>query len=215
MKAMKAMCVAVLLGLLAAVTFAGGPEVREYVLFNGENRSASSQDTTEYASYWINVRGASRIVLRTWSSGAAADTAYNDTLTTFKVLFSDSVSKLVTGPYGRSILSAADSVMVNAAATAFDTTFTGGVIVQGQLPINRPLKASATASGVLTNVLPLAPGATTPDLSGEGRISKTWMRVRALPKIRMTTAGFSSTAGIRTAGVNALKMTALVYYPSR
>lgn len=202
-------------GLLVALVVAGpaasaDQRTRDYVLFNGSTRSASAQDTSEYASAWIAVKGASRIVIRTWSTGAATDTAYADSITTFKMLFSDSICCMVTGPEGTTIASAADSIVINGAAAA-DTTKMA-VAAFAPLPINKALKASVNGSGIHTMIAPLSPGLLTVDPTSTAVINKKYMRVRVLPLIRMTTAGFSSTAGIRTSGVRGLKMIATVIY---
>jgi hypothetical protein len=197
--------------VVVAGTAQAAERSKDFLLFNGQSRSAVN-DTSEYASDWIPIKGAKRVVIRTFSAGAATDTMYADSLATFKVLFSDSICCRVTGSDGRTIPSAADSIMIDAAlAAAYDTTKIN-VIVGRPLPIGKALKASANASGILTPVLPVLPNAITIDTSPSAVINKNWMRVRTLALIRLTTAGFSSTAGIRTSGVRALKMIATVYY---
>lgn len=195
--------------LCALPTMAGAPDVRTFVIFNGETRAA--QDTSEYASVWFPVKGAYHISLKIISSSAAADTATVDSITTFKLLYSDSVSRIVT-PFGITRLSAADSVMVDAtAAVPVDTAFGGTGRVALALPINKPLKSP----GRVVEIYPHTPSTSAIDAGSRAVIGREWMRVRCLPLIRMTTAGFSSTAGIRTSGVNKLKITATVYYQVR
>jgi hypothetical protein len=212
MKWRKAVIVAVLLAV-PMLAWTGPQAIVEYQILKGDVRTAGSQDTTEYASAWFDVFGASRVVIKTWSAGVSTDTCYVDSITTFKVLLTDSIVTMVNAD-GLNTFTGADSVMIDATvAVNYDSTGKGYVIVSIPLPINKALKASANASGLMTVISPLGPGTVAIDATTRGVISKKWMRIRVLPRVRLTTAGFSSTAGIRTSGVRGLRMTAVVYYP--
>ena len=69
MRARKLVLVGVAL-LIAASVAAGNLEVKPYVLFGGSNTSAAV-DTVEQVSPWIPIRGAQRIILRTWTVKSA------------------------------------------------------------------------------------------------------------------------------------------------
>lgn len=192
--------------------------MKEFVLFGGSNTSAAV-DTAELATPWIPIRGATRVILRFWSANTAAwtstDSTFVDSLTTFKLLFSDSMCCYVTRPDGFVGTSAADSIQFDlATSSSFDST-TFGVIAR-PLPINRPLAASKSGSGFITVIAPVQPlaGATAspvyPDPSGV--FGKQFMRIRTQALRRMTEGGRLSTAGKRTVGINKLRGRAYVYY---
>lgn len=206
---------------LFATTVSGGPEVvRRAVLFAG-----GDTDSTEQASRWIEVGNARRVVIRTWTThagfGANADSLKADSLTTFDVLFSDSVSfqgsdslgTLVTarstiartlGTHSEPFPVCADSIVVSAADSA-----RVGVVV-GSRPINKQLRGAANGSGIITIIGPVVPGAATADPNGV--LGKKYMRIRATPLRRHTLTMWASTSGGRVDGLRGLKMEAYIYY---
>lgn len=204
-----------LLCLMSLPVMGGNQQMLEYTLFNGSNTSAAV-DTVELASAWIPIRGASRVMIRTWSNGsgtfsAGGDSLYVDSLTTFKVVFSDSICCTVTGPKGLSIPSAADSFMIDATvASGLDTTKTGGIRI-ALLPINKALAPTTNGSGIITQVFVLTPGVATAE-AGDGVFVKQYMRVRTQALRRSTPGGFLMTSGFRAAGVRGLRMRAYVYH---
>ncbi len=225
----RAAAIVVLIGLAAAMGLghAGALNVTEYVLFNGVNQA----DSTEMASPWIPIRGASRIYIRTWSAGATADTDFCDTIATWKTLFSDSVLLIVRDSLGTIVTvrsytpssaatfpMCADSLVVT--NNAADSVKMVAVInpVQGT---GKPVRGSVTGSGYYTIIRPNIVGGVMPLASGtsveppEAFFMTQYLRIRITPRTRLTTAGFNSTAGIRTRGVHALRMRAYVTYPNR
>lgn len=203
-----------MVALLMALPISGQAQVGDrastFMLFGGANT-----DSTEQASPWLKVRGASRVVLRTWSEHAlfsttSADSTFSDSLTTFTLLFSDSLGGSITGPDSKTYPVGADSISLNMALTAgVDSTWVG---VQAlPLPINKILRAPANGTGIVTTIRPIASSAAGhPDTWGV--FSKAYMRVRVTPLRRMTVSGFSSTAGKRVNGLRLFKMLADVYY---
>ena len=172
-----------------------------YVLFGGGN-----PDSTEQLSDWIPVAGARRIIIRTWSAKAAfhastdADSTFSDSLITFKVAFSDSMS-------GNDPLAAADSVLIDYAIATTDTAFTG--MGARPLPINKQLRGPSNGSGLITEVYPMnwstvASGPIQKDAGGV--ITKKFMRVLVTPLRRMTVTGSQSTAGKRVNGLKGFRM---------
>src|SRR5882672_9527380 len=79
---------------------AGGQKATTYTLFPG-----ATTDTTEQASYWIPIKNASHVLIRTWSTGASTDTNYCDSITTWKTLFSDTVSFIAKDSLGTIVTS--------------------------------------------------------------------------------------------------------------
>jgi len=230
---MKARVWLVVLGLLFAV--AAYSQEKESVdvfdLFRGDTRAA--QDSSDYISPWIPVRGANRIVLRTWSANSnsytGADSCFVDSLSLARVMFSDSVSfigrdslgTLVTyrptipysSDHGITYPVCADSVMFTIGLTTtagVDTTRKH--IAAAQSPAGRVLRPAVSGSGVYTFIWPTTPNAATGVIWGDGAINAGYMRVRYSVPVRLTTAGFSSSQGIRTRGVNGLRCKAYVYF---
>jgi len=227
-----------LVALALVVASSAGSQVpnnfKRYMLFNGSNAA----DSSERASIWIPVRGAARIYIRTWSAGANADTDFCDTVTTWKTMFSDSVlfqavdslGTIVTarstiprtiGVHGEPFPMCADSSVVsNAASDSVKMT----VCVNPVEGVATPVRGSGTGSGLYTIIAPGPVGGVVPGVPSTGSIPllgaqdyimAQYMRIRITPRTRLTTAGFSSTAGIRTRGINRLKMEAVVVYPPR
>jgi hypothetical protein len=214
-------------GLLAfSRLHAVSPDVREFVLFAG-----GDTDSTEQASRWISVRGAQRVIIRTWSThlafGSNADTTLSDSVTTFNVLLSDSVSfmgrdslgTLVTASSGipRVVGSHSEPFPVCADSVIVPVTSVGDTIYKmvnvASRPINRPLRGAQNGSGVWTLVAPILPVNTTTMFNDmRSAFGTGYLRVRTTPLRRMTISGFSSTAGKRVNGLRGLKMIAYVYY---
>jgi len=219
----KAALAAALLVLIAWPSHAGNSEVREYTLFNGSNTSAAV-DTLEQASPWFAVKGASRVIVRLWSANTsawtAADSIYADSVTTWKVLLSDSVCCYVTSVTGQTVPSMGDSLQFDMAVAADNADTSRVGIGCKPLPINKAIAAAKTGSGITSTIFPL--GASfiagtiinaTPD--AQSTFAKQYMRIRWQPLRRMTEGGRLSTTGKRTVGIRGLKMKAYVYYPNK
>lgn len=220
--------------VLASASTGQMQNTKRYMLFNG----TSVADSSERASIWIPVRGAARIYIRTWSAGATADTDFCDTVTTWKTMFSDSVlfqatdslGTIVTarstiartvGIHGEPFPMCADSSSVS---NAIGDSVKMAVCLNPVEGVATPVRGSGTGSGLYTIIAPGPIGALVPGLPSTGSIQMLgaqdyimaqYMRIRITPRTRLTTAGFSSTAGIRTRGINKLKMEAIVVYPPR
>jgi hypothetical protein len=210
---------------------AGSQNLKTYMLFNGTNAA----DSTERFSPWIPIRGATRVYFRTWSAGAIADTDFCDTITTWKTLFSDSVlfvavdslGTIVTArsttprsvtTHGEPFPMCADSVAISGRAA--DSTKMVVVInpVEG---VAKPVRGSGTGSGYWSIVAPTAV-----PMSGQNfpiqanaaayappdKFMVGYLRVRITPQTRKTSAGTVSTQGLRTRGINKLKIQAIVVY---
>lgn len=224
---------AVVAALFVAAPALSGQYVNEYVLFNGSNTSAAV-DTLELASPWFPVQHASRIVIRLWSANTsawtAADSTFADSLTTFRVAYSDSLGGLVND-LGAPVRGAAtpklaaiggDSVQVDYAVGSNnpDTSAAGpGTMTAAKpLPINRALAGTKNGSGIIAVITPVIVASSVstqivPDYSGY--FYKKWARIRVTPLRRMTEGGRLSTQGIRTVGVRGLRGRAYVYYGNK
>lgn len=199
-----------LLMLVPLIAEAGNLEIRTYTLFGGSNT-----DSLEQRSAWIPVFGANRVIIRTYTTHAAfsasgVDSAFSDSVTTFRMLFSDSISTFVNS---RPV--AADSFLVDPAVGNADSTTVG--MFARSLPINKPLRAPSNGSGLITWVMPAViagiPGsATSVTVYGENNIPKQFMRITVTPLRRNTVSGNTSTQGIRVNGLKGLKMIAYVVY---
>jgi hypothetical protein len=111
----------------------------------------------------------------------------------------------------------ADSIVIT--GTAADS-------VKGVSVLNDPsgvanlVRGSVNGSGYYTYILPSAAPGTMP-LAGvnlpntQDVLMPNYMRIRVTPRTRLTTAGFSSTEGLRTRGIHALKVKAYVLYENR
>jgi hypothetical protein len=70
----------------------GNQLIKQYILFNGSQPA----DSTPQASYWIPVRGASRVVIRMFNANTGAwatdDSATTDSITAFTAQMGDSLS---------------------------------------------------------------------------------------------------------------------------
>jgi hypothetical protein len=218
---------AIILLAFAGSGRAGGAAIaRDIVLFGGSNT-----DSTEQLSAWVSVRGAKRIYIRTWSTHSAftftatdtasggtqivsgnkdADSTFSDTLTAFVIQFSDSICCQVTGPGGRTISSAADSIVIPVTIVG-DTTKAMAAVYP--LPVNKQLRGAANGSGLISVVFPTRPGsvASTTPVDEGGMIPKGFMRVRCTPLRRNTVSGGNSTAGKRVVGLKGFRMVATVY----
>jgi len=218
---LAAVCAAFALPARAAL------DIREWVLFDGSNAA----DSSERASPWIPVRGATRVYIRTWSAGAAADTDFCDTLTTWKTLFSDSVLFMARDSLGTIVTARSSMSNVGAfpmcADSAMITNFAADSVkmcavvspVQGTA---KPVRGSGTGSGYITIIMPTPVGAAVPATAATSVIAGAteffmtqYMRIRVTPRTRLTTAGFSSTAGLRTRGINGLRMRAYIVFPNK
>lgn len=196
-----------LVTLIASDVPAGNQEMRKYLMIAGD------LDSTEQVTRWIPVRGASRVILRSWSThlgfGSNADTTKVDSIAGWKTLFSDSICCFVTGPEGGTIASAQDSI-VNAAAAADTSSYGIGIY---ELPVNRILRGAANGSGLLTFVAPIQPGSLL--AAHNGTIGKEMLRIRFTPVRRSTGATVSATVPNRTNGLRGFKMLAYVLYENR
>jgi|SRR6185369_3531814 len=228
----KLLSLSLILGVAATLAAAGNQEMRTYELYSGANAA----DSTARTSYRIPVKGASKVYLWIRSAGATTDTSFCDSLTTFAALFGDSVSFIArdssgtivtlrnfpgnTSGYGNKAFPiCADSTTITlvAGTTAVEDTVKGIVIATpdvGTKPLRRGIYVNVTpAVRSQLNAAGLIIPKGVPDPSGV--IQGNYMWLRLTPTTRLTTAGFSSTAGLRTAGVNGLRVTATVYYPNK
>ena len=201
-----ALGVALSVALLAAKSDAGGRYVREYTLFAGSNT-----DSTEQASPWIPVFGASRIYIRTWSGKAAfhastdADSTFSDSLVTFKVVFTDSTPV--------NYKAAAETLLFDPAVATVDTINTGGVVIP-RPNINRQLRGPGNGAGIITGIYPSVPTSTT--LDNAGFIMKRYMRIRVTPLRRLTAGtGSAVSGGNRVNGLRKFRMWAYVIYDNQ
>ncbi len=192
---------------LMAVSASAGPKAptlfgdhAAFVLFGG-----GDMDSTEQGSYWINVGAAKRVVIRTWSAKAAfhastdADSTFSDSITTFRLVFSDSLAS--NSPFG-----AGDSILLDPAIANQDTA---KIMVQAKgLPINKQLRGPGNGSGLIT----LVSGAPTGAITEEpfGFVPKKYMRVYVTPLRRNTVTGGQSTQGKRVNGLKGFRMWATV-----
>ena len=206
-----------------------------FMLYDGSALwSAAADSTAAKSSHWFPVRGASRVVIRLLSAGAGAhtgaDSQFVDSLAVVSYLFSDTVSFIArdsagtvvtassliptTSDHGPAYPICGDSVMVTATATnatVGDSAYK--MVAIGWPPVLKRLRSASSGGGVYTIVAAaIPPGAAAPSIYGDGTIMPQYMKLRVTPAIRMTTAGFSSTAGIRTKGVRGLRGWATVYY---
>lgn len=192
------------------IVWAGSLEIRRYLLIAGDC------DSTTQLTRWIPVKGATRIRIRTFSShlaaGINADTTKTDSIASFFVQFSDSISAYVTGPENQTVAVGADSFQLTNGQ--FDTsTVSIGVYPN---PTNKPLRAPANGSGIITQIYPIGPGPVAPTtVDYDGFISKEQMRILFTPSRRNTAGGQLSTQGIRTNGLRGIKMVAEVYYKNK
>jgi len=201
---------------------AGNLELRPIVLHNGSNTSAAI-DTAEQQTPWFSVRGSTQVLLRMWSANTSAwtgaDSTFADSLTTFKVLLSDSLCCTVTGPTGQTLLSAADSVMFDmSVATSNPDTSVGSSVMAQPLPINKAISAAKTGSGFIVRIYPssmLRVGTVAVNPDGIAVFPKQYMRIRWQPLRRMTEGGRLSTTGKRTVGIRGFKMVAYPLYENK
>lgn len=198
----------VLLALILATSVApaGNQEMRRYVMFGGSNT-----DSNEQLTPWIPIRGAHRVILRTWSGKAAfdaltdADSTFSDTITVFRVGFTDSLQN--TNP-----AIAGDSVIVTT-ATVTNVDTTAKMVGVSFPPLQEALRGPGNGSGIYTIVYPTAPGLTTAEPNAT--FGPQYMRVYVTPRRRMTVTGSQSTQGIRVNGLRRLRMEALVYWDNK
>jgi hypothetical protein len=198
-----------LLMLVLAVPVQADLKMYTYTLFGGSNT-----DSLEQSSAWIPVRGAKRVYIRTWSTHAAfhvstdADSAFSDSITTFTVLLSDSISDQVVGFNGRNIAVAADSILLPVTIAGDTARAMAGV---SPLPINKVLRAPANGSGLITVVFPTRPGpGTAGQIDEEGVLAKQHLRVKVTPLRRSTAATVLATSPNRVNGLKGLRMEAVV-----
>ncbi len=226
----KLLTIALLLGAAVTLALAGNQEMRTYELYSGANLTDSSART----SYRIPVKGAQRIYLWIHSAGASTDTNFCDSLSTFTALLGDSVSfyardssgTLVTfrnfpantpGYGNKAFPVLADSVSLSTTGQ-IDSLHWQGVY---HFATTRPLR-----TGVIAQICPVKPvdamtGAAVfipkyvPDPNSATNIQSNFLWLRLTPTTRLTTAGYNSTAGLRTIGVNGLRVTATVVYANK
>lgn len=203
--ARKLWAVLVILGLATPV-LAGNREDKEYVLFGGSNT-----DSTEQISPWIPIRGAQRVIIRTWSGKTAfhastdADSTFSDSIAVFKVAFTDSVASV-------NPLIAGDSTVITTATVANVDTTTKMMAVFHP-PLQEALRGPGNGSGIITWVIPVTPGLATAD--NNGVTATQYMRVLITPLRRMTVTGSQSTAGKRVNGLRSFRMRARVAFDNR
>jgi len=208
---------------------AGNQVVKQFVLFNG----VQTADSTPQASYWIPIRGADRIVIRAFTQAVAADTATTDSITAWTTLFGDSVSFLAKDSLG--VITTNRSTtgwhQYNAFPMVLDSTSLSGdvadstkwVAVYHAPASTNALSFVATKGGWYQFVYPLSPAPASGVINGRLSASQNggdamipgYMRIRYTPKTRLTTAGFSSTAGLRTKGLNRLYAIAYVVFTNQ
>lgn len=221
----KLLAVALLFVLAASATFGGSLEQKTYLLWAG------NADSTDHASHWFPVKGATKVIIRMFSQKAAwhistdVDSAFTDSLATFAVLLSDSVSFIArdsagtvvransnfpaSSDYGEPYPICADSFSVSGT----DTTTKHINIVPG--PVNKVLRAPVNGSGLFIIVQPrFLPGATTV-AEPAGFIYSEYMRIRWTPVRRFTSATGLATAPNRVNGLKGFKMTATVIYENK
>lgn len=186
----------------AAVTNQG---IRTMVLFGGSNT-----DSTEQASAWIPIRGANRVMIRLWSAKAAfhastdADSTYSDSITTFRVAFTDSMQN--TNP-----LIAGDSVIFTANVGFVDTIYKLVTLHPGLT--DKSLRGPDNGSGIYAHVNPVPPASAL--AYGDGSFGPQYMRIYVTPRRRMTVTGSQSTAGKRVVGLKGLRGEAQIIYNFR
>lgn len=192
--------------LFPAMCAAGNLETRTLTLFGG-----SDTDSTEQVSPWIPIRGAQRVIIRTWSAKAAfhastdADSTFSDTIAVFKVAFTDSLQSSNPAIAG-------DSIVVTTATVANIDTTTKMVGVFHP-PLQEALRGPGNGSGIITWVISITPGLATAD--NNGFLATNYMRVLLTPLRRMTVTGGQSTAGKRVNGLKGLRQTATVVWSNK
>ena len=154
------------------------------------------------------------MLFKIWGQGLGAyttsDSAFTDSLLTFRLLFTDSLSVgclTAGGPCG------ADSAVSDPSILTSDTLNT--MAQAWPNPVGKSLRAAATGSGKVVIARPLSAGATannpahTPALEV---FAKAWMRIRWQAWTRNTLSGQVSTTPNRTTGIRGFTIIAYVYY---
>jgi hypothetical protein len=208
--------------------------VRDFVLFNG----SSPVDSTRRSSPWIPVKGAHRIVIRTWTTHAAftavntttwpsatdADSTFSDSIATWETLLSDSVSFIARDSAGTTVTSSSqiptttshgEPYPICADSIMFTNNLADSSISQVGIfhaAVNRVLRAPANGSGRLTHIHTTVPNSTM-TICGDCTLGKGYLKVTITPGRRMTapTSG-QATGGSRVQGLKGLRMVATVYY---
>jgi hypothetical protein len=204
---------------------------RVFILFNG----SQAADSTPQASYWIPIRGASEVILKGWSQGATTDTSTCDSITAWTVLVGDSVSfeavdslgtiatasnRSGTNPLNGAAYNRFPMVLDSVVVTGDAADTTRGVAQYHPPVLTTQALRWSTTQGWYTWIYPVKPvlgawaaAVQVPTSNLQSQFIDGYLRVRYTPRTRMTTAGFSSTAGIRTTGLNKFTLLAYVYYP--
>ena len=218
----------VVIALAAVPAMSGNNIPQEFSLFNG-----SDVDSTEHVSPWIPVRGANRVILKTWTTKAAfhvstdADSNYSDSITTFKAGFSDSVlfmardssGTLVTASssiprttaHGEPYPICGDSLVITTTTNPSDTLVK--LVSVKHHPVNKVLRSPENGSGVYTVVFATAPGSI--GAYGDGTIAPSYMRIYLTPLRRATAATGLATVPRRVNGLKGLRMKAYVRYNNK
>lgn len=192
-----------LLLVIATVAFGGSDTVQKYVLFSGDT------DSTTQVSRWINIKGAYRIYIRTYSThlgfGSNADTTKVDSLATVVVAFTDSIA-LSGGAIG-----APDTTQL-AGVSAVDSS--AKCIAMMGMPQNKQLRAGGNGWGLWSKIYPttingaVLAASNTP---ADEIISPSYMRLRETPVRRSTGATVSATVPNRTNGLRGFRQEAYVW----
>ena len=197
------------LALFALPVHAGNFWYKDFVLFGG------TTDSTEQVSPWIPVKDADRVIIRTYSgmgsSAGTSDSTFSDSIATFKVAFSDSVSGYAGGSGNYPI--AIDSVVVNVVSVNVADS-SSKLVAIWHPPLQERLTHTVNGGGTYTLVLPMLPNAPA-SVYGDGGINPGWMRVLATPGRRFCMGGDTRTVPCRVNGIKLLKMTARVVYRNR
>lgn len=202
--------------------------VDRFLLWNG-----ARFDSTRHVK-WFDVSHTSHVTLRTWTTktayvanaGAEADSAFTDSIATFEVLFSDSVSFMARDSAGTVVTSnsgiprtsdhgdpypiCADSISVGTlTATGFVVDTVKTLVGVHHAPVNIDLRAPATGSGAVTGIYPLIPGGAA--VYGDGEIRKRYIGIAVTPLRRSTAQTKSATFPNRVNGLKGFRLEVTKY----
>ena len=200
---MKRIVTAVLtLLVIAAVSTAGNDDIRRYVLFAGDT------DSTVQSSRWIDIVGAQRVYIRTFSThagfGANADSTKSDSIATFKILLTDSANVY------NHLAAGADSVQLSGVSVVDSVK---QIALMGG-PVNKQLRGAGNGWGLWCKVYPTGANGNVA-LSPDEVIGVDYMRVQVTPLRRATAATGLATVPNRVNGLRGLRMYAEIYKRNR